>query len=228
MGELVVVHKAREPVLASVPDVPDERPLVEPLAVLLEEAVAEPVVEGRSRACPGLGQQLVLQRRRPFRAEGGFQNLTQPLGGGRFTPYGGNGNDPVASRPGRRVCRPLGPASDSRGDGPRRPGGGSVEPLGWPLKIHWVGSSLNAALEVLLDTAQWRPLPPFEIEGNLDESRHSSPSAIDRSDERQHGNRRNCRSTRWQRDEMGLGARMAATLLSKSPRNRWWQSSPPV
>ena len=59
--ELVVVHQARESVLASVPEVPDERPLVEQLAVLLEEAVAEPIVQGRPRACPGLGQQPMLQ-----------------------------------------------------------------------------------------------------------------------------------------------------------------------
>jgi hypothetical protein len=57
--QLVVVHQAREPVLASVPEVPDERPLVEPLAVLLEEVVAQPVVEARTRLAARLGQQAV-------------------------------------------------------------------------------------------------------------------------------------------------------------------------
>ena len=44
--EAVVVDHGGEAVLASVPDVPEERALVEERAVLLEEFVAQPVFEG--------------------------------------------------------------------------------------------------------------------------------------------------------------------------------------
>ena len=51
----VVVDQAGEAVLATVPNVPDERAVVEPPAMLLEEAVAEPVVERRPRPAAGIG-----------------------------------------------------------------------------------------------------------------------------------------------------------------------------
>jgi len=48
--ELVIVHECREAVTAApVPDVPDERALVEELAVLLEESVAQPILKGLAR-----------------------------------------------------------------------------------------------------------------------------------------------------------------------------------
>ena len=44
-GEEVVVHQRVEAIAAAVPDMPYERPLMEQLAVLLEETVAKPVAE---------------------------------------------------------------------------------------------------------------------------------------------------------------------------------------
>ena len=45
-GEAVVVHQRVETVAAAIPDVPDEGTLVEELAVLLEETVAQPCLDG--------------------------------------------------------------------------------------------------------------------------------------------------------------------------------------
>ena len=69
-GEAVVVHQRVEPVEAAVPDVPDEGALVEKLAVLLEETVAQPRLDGLGGpAAPRRGaQELSFQRWRPVGA----------------------------------------------------------------------------------------------------------------------------------------------------------------
>ena len=54
-GEAVVVDERVEAVAPPVPDVPDEGTLMEQLAMLLEEAVAQPVVE-RLAGVAGLGE----------------------------------------------------------------------------------------------------------------------------------------------------------------------------
>ena len=42
------VHEAVEAIFVTVPDMPDERALVEQLTVLFEEAITQPVVEARA------------------------------------------------------------------------------------------------------------------------------------------------------------------------------------
>ena len=59
VGQAVVVDQGLEARLVPVPDVPDERAVLEQLAVLFEEPVAEPLVE-RLVGEPGLGQQLTV------------------------------------------------------------------------------------------------------------------------------------------------------------------------
>ncbi len=168
MVELVVVDQAGEAVLATVPEVPDERAVVEPLAVLLEEAVAEPVVERRARLGPGLGEQLGLQRRGPFRPEGGSQDLTQPLGGGRLAPRGGDGDDAVLVGQRIEVVRLLiGPAVAEQ------PGHGDLERVGRAVRValeeplgRVVAVGFGEAVRVFLGGDL---LPAFEVERDFDE-----------------------------------------------------------
>ncbi len=75
----MIVHQGVEAIAAAVPDVPDEGPVVEQLAVLLEEPVTQPIVEPLAGKTD-LGQELGQAGRRPGRAEGGRQQLHQPIG----------------------------------------------------------------------------------------------------------------------------------------------------
>ena len=84
-GEAVVVDQRMEAVAPAVPDVPDEGALVEQLAMLLEEAVAQPVVE-RLAGIAGLGEQARELRRRPVGAEGVGEKRVQALLGRRLRP----------------------------------------------------------------------------------------------------------------------------------------------
>ena len=64
----MVVDQRMEAVLAAIPDVPDEGAVVEQPAVLLEEAVAQPVLQ-RAVGVAGMGQQTLLRGRRPTRVD---------------------------------------------------------------------------------------------------------------------------------------------------------------
>ena len=88
----MVVDQGVEAVaLAAVPDVPDERPVVEQLAVLLEEAVAEPVVE------------VALPASMPHAAE----QPQQPLGRGFFAADRRDADDAVVVGELRQFVAPL-------------------------------------------------------------------------------------------------------------------------
>ena len=136
--------------------------------MLLEEAVAEPVVEDRARLGAGLGQQLVLQRRGPVRAEGGPQDLAQPLGGGRLAPHGGDGDDAVGVGQRVELVRLLiGPAVAEQ------TGHGDLERVGRALRValeeplgRVVAVGLGEAVRVLLGGDL---LPVLEVEGDLRE-----------------------------------------------------------
>lgn len=164
--EPVVVDQAGEAVLATVPEVPDEGAVVEPLAVLLEEPVAEPVVERRARLGTGLGEQPGLHRPGPFQPEGGPQDLTQPLGGGGLAPRGGDGDDAVLV--GQRVevvrllVRPAVAEQPRHGDLERvgrAPRMSLEEPLGGVVAVG-LGESVRVFLSGNL-------LPPIKIKCHL-------------------------------------------------------------
>src|SRR5690606_20412845 len=82
--ELVVVNQYAEAVFEAVADVPDKGPVLEQLAVLLEELVAQPQAEGF--AADGI-EQAVFQRGGPGVAVGGLQQGLQALVGGLFTAH---------------------------------------------------------------------------------------------------------------------------------------------
>src|SRR5690554_2428631 len=82
--QLVVVNQYAEAVFEAVPDVPDKGPVLEQLAVLLEELVAQPQAEGF--AADGI-EQAVFQRGGPGVAVGGLQQGLQALVGGLFTAH---------------------------------------------------------------------------------------------------------------------------------------------
>ena len=92
--EPVVVHQRREPVALAVPDVPDERPVPEQRAVLLEELVPQPVGKVLLLA-PRLLQQLLDLRRRPRLAERRGEHLLQPIRRRRLTRHRRQAHDPV-------------------------------------------------------------------------------------------------------------------------------------
>ena len=77
-SEAVVVDQRMEAVASPVPDVPDEGSLVEQLTVLLEEAVAQPVVE-RFADVTGFSQKARELRGRPVSAEGVGEECIQAL-----------------------------------------------------------------------------------------------------------------------------------------------------
>ena len=108
LRQLVIVDQGVETVaFAAVPDMPDERTMMDQLAVLFEEAVAQPVVEARAA---GPREQLVEHAVVPGVAEGGGQQFEQPLAGGRLAPHRGNADDAVLVRPGsqpRATPRPF-------------------------------------------------------------------------------------------------------------------------
>ena len=91
--QLVVVDQRVEAVaLAAVPDVPDEGAVLEQLAVLLEEFIAQPIVEGDAA---GFGEQLGKDTVVPIITIGGVQQLQQPLGRRTLTAHRGDADDTV-------------------------------------------------------------------------------------------------------------------------------------
>ena len=94
----VNIDQRREAVLETVPNVPDERAMVETLAVLLEEFVAQPGFQGFAGAV-GVGQQLVEDGGFPTAGLDGFpgvdQQRQQALVGGFFAAHRGQAGDAV-------------------------------------------------------------------------------------------------------------------------------------
>ena len=125
-----------------------------------------------SSVVPGLApasvEQLGLQRRGPFRPEGGPQDLAQPLGGGRLAPDGGDGDDAVVVGQGVEVVRLL-----IRPAVAEQPGHGDLERVGRALRValeeplgRVVAVGLGETVRVFLGGDL---LPAFEVERNLDE-----------------------------------------------------------
>src|SRR5690606_8859450 len=90
--ELVVVNQYAEAVFEAVPDMPDKGPVLEQLAVLLEELVAQPEAEGL--AADGV-EQAGFQRGGPGIAIGGLQEGFHALVGGLFTAHRGQADNAV-------------------------------------------------------------------------------------------------------------------------------------
>ena len=80
-GEAVVVDQRMEAVAPPVPDVPDERALMEQLAMLREETVAQPVIE-RLAGEADVGEQARELRGRPLGAEGVGEERVQACSAG--------------------------------------------------------------------------------------------------------------------------------------------------
>ena len=92
--EFVVVDQGREAILEPIPDVPDEGAVVEELAVLEKELLAEPGVEGSAgvvNAVEQFGERVV----RPGLAIGGGQQVEQAIGRRRLSPYRREADDAV-------------------------------------------------------------------------------------------------------------------------------------
>ena len=78
-GQAVVVNQDMEAILLSIPNVPDKRPVVEQLAVLLE-GVPQPIFEG-GVAMSGRGQEFPLGRGEvPLGTISVLQQSTQTIG----------------------------------------------------------------------------------------------------------------------------------------------------
>ena len=106
LGELVVADQRVETVPPAVVDVPDEGAVVEQLAVLLEEAVAQIVVE-RGGAC--LGEELSEHAVVPVVAEGGCQQCEEAVAGGGLGAYGRDADDAVLVGVGKQLLATLHP-----------------------------------------------------------------------------------------------------------------------
>jgi hypothetical protein len=114
----VVVDQGAEAVLLAVPDVPDEGAVVEELAVVLEEGVAEPLLDGGRGLLVlvelgGGGEELVLPRVAPpprLAPEGGGEEAAQAIGGGGLGAEGRQADDAVVVG----VVGQLGAAVDQR------------------------------------------------------------------------------------------------------------------
>ena len=95
--QAVVVDERVEAVAASVPDVPYEGAVVEESTVLLEEAVAEPVVNGgRGLALINGGQQGTLRGGGPLGAVSRGKQFAQTILGGEFASDRWDADDAVA------------------------------------------------------------------------------------------------------------------------------------
>jgi hypothetical protein len=55
----MIIHEASKAISAAIPDVPDERAMMEEPTMLFEEAVAQPVVEGGAWFTTGFGQEFI-------------------------------------------------------------------------------------------------------------------------------------------------------------------------
>lgn len=103
--EPVVVHKSGKTALLAVPDVPEERALVEELAMLLEEPVAQPVVDRLAAVAPFL-QQVIEHGGLPFVAISGGEKLLEAFGRGAFAAQGREADDAVLVGEGFQPVRP--------------------------------------------------------------------------------------------------------------------------
>ena len=140
--EPVVVDQRREAVLAAVPDVPDERPVLEQLAVLLEELVAKPGVEILLLRARRLQAARAATRRRPGRSdrrERGAPAAAPPPARSPST----DGRHTMPSRSASSSGRPTraARASGSRAADPPRPAAAPSTTSGRPSNSHCVGSS---------------------------------------------------------------------------------------
>ena len=96
-GQLVVVDQRVKAVAASaVPDVPHERAMVEQLAVLVEEAVAEPLIEA---VAVYIGEDGSEDGITPFVAVRRRKQAQQPIPGRRFASYRWDADDAVLVHP---------------------------------------------------------------------------------------------------------------------------------
>jgi hypothetical protein len=114
--EFVVIDQGMEAVFAAVPEVPDERALVEQVAVLLEEFVAQPVVEGGFFGAGG-GEQVAFVEW----AEGGSEQAAQAGGGGLFAVQRRQADDAVGVGVGFQAVRAERRAVGEFGTGLARP-----------------------------------------------------------------------------------------------------------
>ena len=94
MIKSVIVNQCGEAALVPIPDVPDERALMEKRAVLLEEAVAQPIVE-RLPAETGFRQQLIQHGGRPIFPVGRGEELLEAFGRGAFAAQRRQADDAV-------------------------------------------------------------------------------------------------------------------------------------
>ena len=168
MVELVVVDQAGEAVLAAVPDVPDEGAVVEPLAVLLEEAVAEPVVERRARLAPASVSSLSCSDADHSDPKAVRKTSRNRSAAGDSPRTAGMGTMPSLSAKRIEVVRFLiGPAVAEQ------PGHGDLERVGRALRVALeeplggvVAVGFGEAVRVFLGGDL---LPAFEVEGDLDQ-----------------------------------------------------------
>jgi len=91
--ELVVVHQRREALAVPVPDVPDEGPVVEQLAVLLEEGVAQPLLQGAGVSDGG--EQVGERLRVPVGGVGRGEEIGEAVGRRALAAQGGDADDAV-------------------------------------------------------------------------------------------------------------------------------------
>ena len=96
--EPVVVHQRREPVALAVPDMPDERPVPEQRAVLLEELVAQPVGQVLLLAARLLQQLLQPSPATTSRRTLSASTLLQPVRRRRLTRDRRQTHDPIRVR----------------------------------------------------------------------------------------------------------------------------------
>lgn len=111
VGELVIVHQRAETVLETVPDVPDEGAMMEERAMLLEESVAQPVLQ-RSAGVIHLGEQGFLPGGVPILAVGAGESSRRRSAAGPSPLAGLMGTMPSSSA---SVSRPSGPSAGQSG-----------------------------------------------------------------------------------------------------------------
>src|SRR5207247_1545985 len=97
VGEVVIIYPRAETALETVPEVPDEGAMMEERAMLLEESVAQPVLQ-RSASVIHLGEQLFLPSGVPILAVGAGEEFAQAFRGRSFAFGGTDGHDAIVIR----------------------------------------------------------------------------------------------------------------------------------
>ena len=93
---MVVDQRVEAVAATTVPDVPDEGTMVKQLAVLIEEAIAKPIIEAvAAHIREKLGQNANI----PEVTEGRSQQTQQPILGRRLAPHRWDTDDPVFVNP---------------------------------------------------------------------------------------------------------------------------------